>query len=268
MGYIHIILFSIASWWVGGMTGAMVDDLMAYPENFNLSTAGMIVLLICLVFFYFRHLEERGLPSKKWGIWAFVILGALVLYSFNDFAEIFEALSLWVDAWLLYRTLPGKGVKPDTAQPNPFEAAPNAVGSVQKPNKWAGMDFGEISRQAIACAGSRGDLEFQSLLQKTADRSDDLIIRDVRVPEALREHYRKLLITYLEMNDDTNQIRETDELRDRLRSGFETIYQTLGNFQDKTVARNRKKREAEMQTLEMKLRQDGLLDFDFELSEE
>lgn len=268
MGYVHIILFSIASWWVGGMTGAMVDDLIAYPENFNQSTAGMIVLLICLVFLYFRHLEERGLPSKKWGIWTFVILGALVLYNFNDFAEIFEALSFWVDAWLLYRTLPEKSVKPKTAQSNPFEAAPNAAGLVQKTDKWAGMDFGGISSQAIACAGSRGDLEFQSLLQKTADRSDDLIIKNIPVPEVLREHYRTLLITYLELDDETVQTRETDELRERLRSGFETIYETLGNFQDRKVVRNRKKREAEMQAMEMKLRQNGLLDSDLELSEE
>lgn len=268
MGYVHIILFSIASWWVGGMTGAMVDDLIAYPENFNVSTAGMIVLLICLVFFYFRHLEARGLPSKKWGIWAFVILGALVLYNFNDFAEIFEALSLWVDAWLLYRTLPEKSVKQDAKQPSPFEAAPGASVPIKKPDKWAGMDFGEISRQAIACAGSRSDLEFQHLLKKTADRSDDLIIRDIPVPEVLRERYRTLLITYLELDDNPVQTRENDELRDRLRSGFETIYETLGNFQDKKVARNRKKREAEMQAMEIKLRRDGLLDFDLELSEE
>lgn len=261
MGYVQIILFSIVSWWVGGMSGALLDDLFVYSADFDLETTAIIVLLICLVFIYFRYLEKRGLPSKKWGIWTFMILGALFLYSFNDFAEIFEALSFWVDAWLLFRTLPKKDVATVPSKPNPFEAAPGAAVPVQKADKWASMDFGEISRQAIACSKSRDDLEFQNLLQKDADLSDDLIIKDVHVPEVLRDHYRKLLIIYLEMDDSTST-RETDDLRERLISGFKTIYESMEKLYDKKLVRNGKKLKAEMEDMEMKLREDGLLDPD------
>lgn len=123
-----------------------------------------------------------------------------------------------------------------------------------------------LFRRVLALASVRSNQAFYETLSKTHALYHDLQGKGVHVSELLTDQMRKLLIEYLDLDDDPVQTEKTIEVKRQVQEAFTPICQVLEKLYDQYISSRQMDLETDVQSLEMKLRMDGLLDSDFQMN--
>lgn len=126
----------------------------------------------------------------------------------------------------------------------------------------------QLIHKVWACPSARNNPAFRSLLTETGGLYEDLSAKGVHIPQTLTEHLTKLLEAYLDLDDDPVKTDTTFKVQEQVEGGVATIHDALKKLYDKYLSASQMDLESDITAVEMKLRQDGLLDSDFQLNRE
>lgn len=200
-----------------------------------------------------------------WGLICFGITGFFV--DFTDLVMISTALGFCAAGLMLIlytrysSAIFADGRLPEKEPPRAITEEPAVT-----PEPSGEQDLRTLFDQTIRCSSSRSNPEFRTLLTRTRDLYFDLQEKEIPINAVLTEQIEKLLIMYLDLDNDPVQTQKTAELKSKVHQAFETIYEALENLYDKQRSSDQLDLETDLVSLEMLLRQQGLLDSDFELN--
>lgn len=247
--------------------GQTLNDL--FQGNFV--TIPVVAVTALLAWLAIRQAIRKPINVPKyvqyigWGLICFGITGFFV--DFTDLVMITTALGICAAGLVLIlysrysSAIFSNGRLPEKEPPRAITEEP---GRAEEPP--VKQDLKSLFDQAIRCSSSRANPDFRTLLTKTRDLYFDLQEKEISINAVLTEQIEKLLTMYLDLDNDPVQTQKTNELKSKVRQAFETIYEALENLYDKQRSSDQLDLETDLVSLEMLLRQQGLLDSDFELN--
>lgn len=125
-----------------------------------------------------------------------------------------------------------------------------------------------LLQRVMSLSSVRGNQVFFDMLNKTQCLYRDLQEKGVQISELLTEQMEKLLLEYLDLDDDPVQTEKTIELKRKIQDAFGPISQVLEKLYDQYITSRQYDIETDIESFEMKLRMDGLLDSDFSMNRE
>lgn len=135
---------------------------------------------------------------------------------------------------------------------------------IQKPEP----GLSDLFQRVLSLASVRANQPFFDTLSKSQGLYRDLQGKGVQISELLTEQLEKLLLEYLDLDDDPVQTEKTIELKRKIQDAFVPICQVLEKLYDQYITSRQYDIETDIESFEMKLRMDGLLDSDFSMNRE
>lgn len=235
----------------------------------NFVTIPVFVVLVILAGLAARQSIRKPAKIPKWVQYIGWLLVAVGFYGFftdlGDLETIFTAIGTCVAGLMLVLcvrygyTMTSQGRLPEKKTPQAIPESPKPVSEKVKTSS-----LKALFDQAIRCPSARENPDFRNLLTRTRDLYFDLKKKEIPISAVLTGQIEKLLTVYLDLDDDPVQTQKTVEVKRKIEGGFETIYEALENLYDKSRTSDQIDLETDLVSLEMLLRQDGLLDSDFE----
>lgn len=256
------------------LTGAFfvyvfADDI---PDAWNGLQSGDISSLIWLAVFgmiaYWclgKAVEkEKTLPRPLQFLGWFFVAGGVCYFISNlgDFEDIcFSIGCVVMGLCIVYFARLRKKPEKKVSQP-PVLTADKSAATLPK----AEEGLSSLIRKVWACPGARSNPAFRSLLTEISGLYEDLSAKGVHIPQTLTEHLTKLLEAYLDLDDDPVKTDTTFKMQNQIEDGIATIHDALKKLYDKYLSASQMDLESDITAVEMKLRQDGLLDSDFQMN--
>lgn len=244
--------------------GQMIQGIM----QGNLVSIPVFVGIVILAWLSVRQTirkPSRALKFVQYIGWFLAFIGICGLFTdFGDLTSIFSGIGVCIMGLMLVlysrygSSILFQGRLPEKKTPQSIPESPKPVSEKVKTNS-----LKMLFDQAIRCPSARENPDFRNLLTRTRDLYFDLKQKEIPISAVLTGQIEKLLTVYLDLDDDPVQTQKTAELKLKIEDGFDTIYEALENLYDKSRTSDQIDLETDLVSLEMLLRQNGLLDSDF-----